>query len=330
MPSISGPGPASAMRIVQTPDEPTAPPHNVCLAIGFFDGVHLGHQQVIRQALADAEQHEGQALVVTFDRHPNAVVAPDRIPPLIYPIQLRLQTIARLGVPTTFLIPFDESFSRQSGEDFILNLAQAWPRIRSICVGSQFKFGRRRQGNLTLLQRLGRELGFAVHGLAAVSTDGKPVSSTRVREMIRSGQLDAAGQMLGRPYVLAGRVVPGDRLGQALGFPTANLDTTGLVVPPSGVYAVHAYLKGVRYRAALNMGWRPTLKQAEPAFQVEAHLLDFQGDLYGADLEISFVQKLREEEKFPSLEALGEQIRHDIADARACFAAADFPASKRR
>jgi riboflavin kinase/FMN adenylyltransferase len=310
------------VTLLHHPRELAAPDRKVCLAIGVFDGVHLGHQQVIRQAVADAEQQEGLAVVATFDCHPNTVVAPERVPPLIYSLPQKLRAIAALGVDATWVIHFDAAFSQQTGEEFVRGLAREFPQLHSVCVGGTFTFGHKRSGNVALLQRLGRELGFQVHGLAAVALDGQPVSSTRIRDAIRAGQLDAASQMLGRAYSLAGEVRRGDQLGRKLGFPTANLDTTGRVLPPPGVYAAHARALGKSHRAVLNIGVRPTLQHPEPRLQVEAHLLDFDGDLYGEELELTFVEKLRDEQKFPSLDALKEQIVRDIAAARRVFSGA--------
>jgi riboflavin kinase/FMN adenylyltransferase len=188
--------------------------------------------------------------------------------------------------------------------------------IHSISVGSDFVFGHRRSGNVASLKKLGAELGFYVHGLAAVSLDGHVVSSTRIREAIRAGKLDAASQMLGRPYAISGRVIEGNHLGQQLGFPTANLDATELALPPNGVYAAFANAKGKAYRAALNIGFRPTVAPTAPRVCVEAHLLDFNGDLYGEELEVEIGQKLREEAKFASQAELRGQIARDIAIVR--------------
>ncbi|MCX6905284.1 MAG: bifunctional riboflavin kinase/FAD synthetase [Verrucomicrobia bacterium] len=293
-----------------------------CVAIGMFDGVHLGHQQVIRQAVTDAEQREGLAVVVTFDLHPAAVVAPERAPQMIHSLPQRMRALAALGVEAAWLIHFDREFSQQTAADFIRNLARDWNPLGSVCVGRDFSFGRQRSGNVKLLRELGEELGFTVHGLAAVALDGQTVSSTRIREAIRAGHLDTAQQMMGREYALAGAVVEGDRLGRQLGFPTANIEAGGLVLPPGGVYAVHAKDGEAHYRGLLNIGHRPTLQQPTPQLRVEAHLLDFEGDLYGRELEITFVDKLREERKFPSLEGLRQQIAQDVAEARLRFAAA--------
>jgi riboflavin kinase/FMN adenylyltransferase len=307
------------MKIIREARELDSEERRLCVAIGVFDGVHLGHQQIIRQTIADARQQEGVSLVITFDRHPNSVVAPGRVPPLIYSLPQKLRAIEALGAGALLLIHFDKAFSEQTGEAFIRGLARDFGRVQSLCVGADFTFGYKRGGNVALLREIGGELKFTVHGMAAVSLDGKAVSSTRIRETIRAGSLDAASQMLGRAYSLAGRVTRGDELGRQLGFPTANLETTGLALPPAGVYAVHAELGGNAYRAVLNLGYRPTLGNPKPELRVEAHLLDFEGDLYGQELEIVFVEKLRDEKKFASLEELREQIARDVQEARERF-----------
>lgn len=307
------------MRIIPAANQLQPRGRRVCLAIGFFDGVHLGHQQIIRQTLTDARQHEALAVVLTFDRHPNTIVAPSRVPPLIYSLPQKLRAIESPGANALLLLHFDKAFSEQTGEQFVRGLCRDLPTVRSICVGAQFVFGHKRSGNVELLKKLGAELNFGVHGLAAVSLDGRTVSSTRIREAIRAGDLDAASQMLGRAYSLAGTVVRGDGVGTQLGFPTANLDTTGLALPPNGVYAVHAEFEGSSCRTVLNIGYRPTLKQPQPQLRVEAHLIDFHGELYGKELELVFVDKLRDERKFGSLAELREQIARDILEAQMRF-----------
>jgi riboflavin kinase/FMN adenylyltransferase len=307
------------MRIIHAANELKPAGRKVCLAIGFFDGVHLGHQQVIRQTLTDARQHGAIALVITFDRHPNTVVAPSRVPPLIYSLPQKLRTIESLGANTLLLISFDKAFSEQTGEAFVRGLVRDLGHIQSLCVGSNFVFGHKRGGNVELLRKLGAELNFTVHGMAAVSLDGRAVSSTRIREAIGKGGLDRVSQMLGRAYSLAGTVVRGDGLGHQLGFPTANLDTTGLALPPHGVYAIHAETGGKTYRAVLNIGHRPTLQNPNPQLRVETHLIDFAGDLYGREVEVAFVEKLRVEKKFGSLGELRQQIAQDILDAQMRF-----------
>jgi riboflavin kinase/FMN adenylyltransferase len=305
------------MKIIHAATELAAGSRKVCVAIGVFDGVHLGHQQIIRQTIADARQHDAVALVVTFDRHPNSVVAPERVPALIYSRSQKSRAIESLGTDALLEITFDKSFSEKSGDGFIRELARDLGKIHSICVGADFVFGHKRSGNVTLLKQLGGEIGFTVHGLAAVALDREIVSSTRIREAIRDGDLDAASQMLGRPYAISGHVVEGDRLGRQFGFPTANLDAANLILPPNGVYSSSTKLNGQLYRVALNIGFRPTVASAAPQLRVEAHLLDFDGNLYGEQLEIEITRKLREERKFTSPAELREQIARDIAQIRA-------------
>jgi riboflavin kinase / FMN adenylyltransferase len=314
----------------------------VCLAIGVFDGVHLGHQQIIQQTLGDAHQHEGLALVVTFDRHPSAIVAPERQKQLIYPLPQKIRTIESLGADALLLIEFNRAFREQTGEAFIRGLARDLGKLQSICVGADFVFGHKRSGNVPQLRQLGAELGFQVHGMAAVALDGEVVSSTRIRAAIQAGDFDAASQMLGRAYSVSGPVITGDQLGQKLGFPTANLDVTELVLPPDGVYAARVVCSGTgilpvqsdgrtagpldrqdacptTHRAVLNLGTRPTVQTGRHERRFEVHLLDFSGDLYGKDLEVEFIAKLRDEMKFASLDALKVQIAADIAAAAKCF-----------
>jgi len=296
------------MKIIRAANELKPGSKKICVAIGVFDGVHLGHQQIIRQTISDARQHDAIAVVLTFDRHPNSIVAPDRVPPLIYSLPQKLRAIELPGTDALLLIQF---------EKFIRSLANDLGKIHSVCVGADFIFGHKRSGNVALLKELGTELNFSVHGLAAVSLDGQVVSSTRIRETVRAGDFDAASQMLGRPYAISGCVVEGDRLGRQLGFPTANLDATNLILPPNGVYSGCTKFKGQLYRVALNIGLRPTVASAKPQLRVEAHLLDFDGNLYGAELEVEIGEKLRDEQKFASATELREQIAHDIAQVRA-------------
>src|SRR5208337_895324 len=299
------------MKIIHAANELKPGSRKVCLAIGFFDGVHLGHQQIIRQTISDARQHDAIAVVLTFDRHPNSIVAPDRVPPLIYSLPQKLRAIESLGADALLLIRFDKKFSEQTGEEFIRSLTRDFGKIHSVCVGADFVFGHKRSGDVALLKKLGAELNFSVHGLAAVSLDGQVVSSTRIRETIRAGDFDAASQMLGRTYAISGRVVEGDKLGQKLGFPTANLDATNLILPPNGVYSGCTKLKGQLYRVALNIGLRPTVAAMKPQLRVEAHLLDFEGNLYGEELEVEVGEKLRDERKFASAMELRAQIARD-------------------
>jgi riboflavin kinase/FMN adenylyltransferase len=300
------------VKTIRSPVELERDGRKVCLAIGVFDGVHLGHQQIIRQTIADARQHKSRSVVLTFDRHPNMVVAPARVPPMIYSLPQKLRALESLGVEDLLLLHFDKAFSLQAGEDFVRWLGRDLGPIQSICVGANFTFGHKRSGNVDLLKRLGGELHFIVHGLSSVALDGRPVSSTRIRASIQAGDFYSAGQMLGRPFATAGMVVRGDGLGRQLGFPTANLETQGLVLPPRGVYAAHVETDGRTCRAVVNLGLRPTVGNPATGLRLEVHLLDFQGELYGRELEVVWLEKLRDEQKFGSLEELRDQIARDI------------------
>jgi riboflavin kinase / FMN adenylyltransferase len=304
------------MQIVHHASELHRPERRACLAIGVFDGVHLGHQEVLHQTLRHAAEESSLAVAVTFDRHPSTIVAPTRVPPLIYPLSKRLRVIETLGLQAVLVIRFDAEFSRQSGESFIENLAADFGALGSICVGEDFSFGHQRSGNLSLLQTLGARLNFTAFGLPPVLLEGTPVSSTRIRDLIRHGDLQAARAMLGREYCLAGQVLRGNRLGTRMGFPTANLDVRGLILPPNGVYAVRVGVAGTGHQAVMNIGCRPTLGDQAPEIHAEVHLLDFKGDLYDQELEITFRSRLRDEQKFADLDALQTQIRADVVLAR--------------
>lgn len=303
------------MQLIHRAQELDAGGRKVCLAIGFFDGVHLGHQEIIQKTISDASEQRGLSLILTFDRHPATIVAPERAPKLIYSLPQKMRTVASLGPDVLLLIHFDAGFSAQTGEQFIRSLARDLGGIHSIRVGENFAFGHNRSGNVALLRELGEDLGFSVRPVAPVSMDGSPLSSTRVREAIRNGDLALASRMLGRAYSLSGPVIHGDRLGQQLGFPTANLDVHELLLPQDGVYAGQALHQGKAHKAVMNIGVRPTLANARPERRVEAHLLDFDGDLYGQELEFVVERKLRDERKFGSIEELKHQISRDIQAA---------------
>jgi riboflavin kinase/FMN adenylyltransferase len=304
------------MKIIHGAAELNAGGLPVCAAIGVFDGVHLGHQRVLRRTISDAAGGRGISVVVTFDRHPNAIVAPANVPALIYPLARKLEVLASLGMDSAYVIRFDKAFSQIPGEQFVRDLASDFGKIQSVCVGANFMFGHRRSGNVTLLQELGGQLGFAVHAVPDVDLDGQPVSSTRIRDAVRAGDFALAGQMLGRSYGLCGPVIQGRQLGRAFGFPTANIEVVGVLVPPAGVYAAEARVGTETRRAAVNIGHRPTIQSTDPQIHVEAHLLDFDRDLVGQDLELIFLKKLREEKKFPSTEVLRAQIARDITQTR--------------
>lgn len=304
------------MRIHQSIAELAAVPGPVFLAIGVFDGVHLGHQAVIRRALEDAQAAGGTAVVVTFKPHPLRVTRPGDAPRLLTATDHKAQLIERLGVTDLLVVPFTPEFAATSPETFVLQLHDACRPLREICVGTTWSFGRGRAGNLELLKKMGDRLGFDEVGLPAVEIGGEVVSSTLVRAAVEEGDLEKASRLLGRDFTLLGTVVHGDHLGRTLGFPTANLSVHNEQFPPNGVYAVEAFYQGRALAGVVNIGVRPTVETASGKRVLELHLFDFDADIYGHDVEVAFRRFLRPERKFAGLDALKAQIACDVAQAR--------------
>jgi riboflavin kinase/FMN adenylyltransferase len=304
------------MKVLRTAEELNPQGRLVCGAIGVFDGVHLGHRRVLVTAVEEAAACSGLSVAVTFAGHPQSILNPDHAPQLILPLSLKLRLLEELGFDAVWLIAFDLRFSRQPAASFVSSMVEAFRPLRSISVGDSFVFGSNRSGNVELLRRHAEASGFAVHAHTAVQVGGEVVSSTRIRECIAAGDLAEASVLLGRPYALAGTVVRGQQLGRRLGFPTANVEVTGLVLPPLGVYAARVRLGGRQIAGVLNLGFRPTVSGGETQRHCEVHLLDFAEDLYGQELEVELVKRLRGEVRFPSLEALKGQIELDVASAR--------------
>ncbi|MCX7872644.1 MAG: bifunctional riboflavin kinase/FAD synthetase [Verrucomicrobiae bacterium] len=291
----------------------------VCIAIGVFDGVHLGHQQVVKRMLQDARNYDSARVVVTFDRHPKTVIPHAKPPLMITTLAHKLKLMESLGVDYTVLIPFDVELSRLSGECFVKCLNREVGSIRSVSVGQNFLFGHNRQGSVELLKEIGGRMGFSVNGINPVSLGGRTISSTRIREAIGGGDLEIASQMLGREYSIFSRVVRGEGIGRRLGFPTANLDIRGLVLPPCGVYAARVILRDKEYYGVLNLGYRPTVSARSSVLSCEVHLFDFSADIYSENIEVVFVEKLRDEKRFASVDDLRSQIKADIEGALRIF-----------
>jgi len=304
------------MRIHHAIAELAAVPGPVFLAIGVFDGVHLGHQAVIRRALEDAKAVGGTAVVVTFDPHPVRVMRPQDAPRLLTSSRHKAQLIERLGVSELLVISFSREFAAISPEDFVLALHAACRPLREICVGHTWSFGKGRAGNLELLKNMGDRLGFEEVGISAVEIDGEVVSSTLIRAAVETGDLAKASRLLGRDFAILGTVIPGDQLGRTIGFPTANLSAHNEQFPPNGAYAVEAIYEGRSLPGVVNIGVRPTIATASGERVLELHLFDFAADIYGQDVEVIFRRFLRPEKKFADLDALKAQIARDVMDAR--------------
>lgn len=291
------------------------------LAIGVFDGVHLGHRSVLLRALADARAANGGAVAVTFDPHPAKILRPASAPRLLTAYRHKLKLIRRLGINAVLVIPFTAEFAATPPEEFVLQLHSACRPLREICVGHEWSFGRGRAGNLEMLRRMGDELGFDEVGVPAVRLNGEIVSSTAIRAAVEAGDLARAALLLGREYSILGTVVRGDQIGRSIGFPTANLSAHNEQYPPNGVYAVTAEWAGRTFPGVVNLGVRPTIASATGERVLELHLFDFDEDIYGEDIEVTFRAAIRPEQKFGSLEALKEQIARDVAEARRTLAA---------
>ncbi len=286
------------------------------LAIGVFDGVHLGHQAVISTSAQHARAANGTPVVVTFDPHPEKVLRPKTAPHLLTATPHKIALIRDLGVAHLLIITFDKQFAATEPEEFVHELVEHSKSLREICVGHEWSFGKNRRGNLKLLNQFGARFDFGVVGIPPVTVNGELVSSTTIRKAVETGDLAKAAQMLGREYTVLGTVVSGDNRGKKIGFPTANLSAHNEQFPPNGVYFAEAKLEGVIYPGVVNLGYRPTVDTRKSERILEIHLFDFDHDIYGKDLEVRFIRYLRPETKFESVEALVRQIGLDVKQAR--------------
>ena len=285
------------------------------VALGAFDGIHLGHRAILGTAVAQARQGKLSALACTFDRHPMEVLQPDRAPLPITTLDERLELIAGTGIDLTVVIPFTPSVAGIEAKAFVQDVLVGTLKAREIVVGFNHRFGRGARGDAQLLEALAVPLGFRAHIVSALMVDGVTVSSSEIRSALQRGDLPAAARLLGRPYSIRGEVVRGAGRGRTLGFPTANVRTERPLGLPVGVYVCRLQVGAREHQAVVNVGFRPTFGVNELA--VEAHVLDFAGDLYDATVTLTFVRRLREERKFPSVDALKAQIALDVAAARA-------------
>jgi riboflavin kinase/FMN adenylyltransferase len=295
------------------------------VTIGAYDGVHLGHRALLAELKARAEASGLATVVVTFDRHPAAVVRPESAPLLLCDLDQKLELLASAGVDRTVVVRFDEERANETAEDFVNRELVDGLDARLVVVGEDFHFGHGRKGNVALLTEMGSVAGFAVDGVALVSAGpdedagAAAVSSTRIRNLVARGQVEEAATLLGRPHQVRGPVVTGDRRGGTeLGFPTANLDIPDeICLPGPGIYAGwYERPDGARHKTAVSVGRRPTFYGADGELLVEAYLLDFAGDLYGEAARLSFVHRLRDERAFDSVDALVDQMGRDVDRAR--------------
>jgi riboflavin kinase / FMN adenylyltransferase len=305
--------------VVRFPDDarPVRWPYPV-LAIGNFDGLHRGHLKIVERIRRGATERGGTSVVMTFEPHPPRVLRPDKAPPLLMTSEQKRNALARAGVQGLAVVRFTEELSQWEPEAFVRRVLVDWLRVAEVWVGADFLFGRNRSGNFTLLKKQGLQFGFRAEKIDPIRYKDFVVSSTRIRRLVSEGRVEEAGALLGRHFAIDGRVVEGARRGREIGFPTANLATENELLPPNGVYATFSAVDGIVRPSVTNVGVRPTF-DGPPTTTVETHVLGFSGDLYGQRLELAFVQRLRDERRFPDIDALREQIAADVRRAGRLF-----------
>ena len=312
------------MRVVTSLEACPAPPDGSVVTIGAFDGVHLGHQALLRLVREQADERGLPTALVTFDRHPAQVVRPESAPKLLTGLAQKLELLEATGlVDHAVVLTFDETRRRESAEDFVSEVLEGCLRARLVVVGADFHFGKNRRGNVALLERMGAELGFDVVGLELVRAGDDVLgaitySSTLVRQRLAAGDVRGAAEILGRVHEVRGTVVEGDRRGRELGFPTANVAVPEeTCLPAAGIYAgTFTGADGVTRPAAISLGHRPTFYTDQAYLLLEAYLLDFSGDLYGQAASVGFVERIRAEQRFDSVEALVAAMQRDVEAAR--------------
>jgi riboflavin kinase / FMN adenylyltransferase len=286
------------------------------VALGTFDGVHLGHQVVLRRAVEEGRRRGVRVVAATFDPHPRAVLGPRAQPKLLTTLELRREALLRYGADEVRAIRFNPEFSKMSPEEFVREVLVGEIGAEAVVVGENFRFGHRAAGDLEELERLMRSLGAEAYSVLVRSGDEKAgISSTRIRELVAGGEVEEAAKLLGRPYLLRGEVIVGDRRGRSIGFPTANVvPDPAVVVPARGVYAGFVRVGKAVHPACTNVGIAPTFERGKS--RVEAYLIDFEGDLYERVVDVSFVRRIRAEKRFSGVDQLKEQIARDVEEAR--------------
>ena len=312
------------MRITQQLEDLRLERGSVVLAVGSFDGVHKGHQLVIRRAAEEARALGAEAWAMTLDPHPLKVLKPDAAPPLITSTPHKLRLIEPLGVSGCVVMPFTREVAGEEPESFIAKLKNSVPALSGLVVGENWTFGHRGRGNTALLKEVAPAYKLSVTVVEPVLWKGKVISSTRIREAVARGRLQEAEEMLGRPFSILGTVVPGRRVGAQMGFPTANLDPHNEVRPPSGVYAARVDAGGRLFGGASFVAETGDAQATPSGFVVEVYIIGYDGDLYGRDIEVFFLRRLREVQHFRSRDKLRNQIARDVEQAQQILAGKDL------
>ena len=288
------------------------------LTLGVFDGLHLGHQAIMKTVVRRANEIDAVPTAITFDPHPRAVLYPENAPPLLQTLDQRLSNFEILGIRQSIVIRFDPEFASQEAGIFLQEIIHERLAAKEVYLGHGFAFGKNRGGNIALLRQMSEELGFFADEVDEVRLRGRRISSSRIRELLRTGKVNLARRMLGRPYGIEGAVIRGDRRGHTMGFPTANLKPQNRVIPKYGVYATATLIDGIWRRGVTNIGIRPTFeKDSEPS--IETFVFDYDGDLYGKVLRVRFLHRIRDERKFSGIDELKDQIDKDVSTAEKYF-----------
>src|SRR4051812_38808752 len=306
------------MLLAHFPDDGPVRWHNPVLALGNFDGLHRGHMKIIDRVRRRAGERGGTPAAMTFEPHPSRVLRPDKAPPLLMTKEQRIEALTRSGMQGVAVVRFTHEMSQWDPEMFVRQVLVEWLHVVEVWVGANFLFGHERKGTFTVLRSLGARYGFRSEKIDPVRYKDFVVSSTRVRRLVSEGRVDEAGALLGHQYVIDGTVMRGDQRGRTLGFPTANLCTDNELLPPNGVYATTARIGQVVHASVTNVGTRPTVDDSG-RIVIETHVFDVDRDLYGQPMRVGFVQRLRDERAFESLDALRAQIDADCRRSRVLF-----------
>ncbi|MBI5640157.1 MAG: bifunctional riboflavin kinase/FAD synthetase [Nitrospirae bacterium] len=297
---------------------------NSIITLGNFDGLHLGHQELIKMIISRARETDGTSLVVTFRPHPLKILAPEKCPPLISIYEEKIRLFERLGIDVLVKIPFNVDFSTMPPRDFVKNILCDMLGAKEIYVGYNYRFGKGREGNIQMLKKLGEELGFTVREVEQISIGSEVISSTKIRQLLKDGEVEHASRLLGRSYAITGIVVRGDGRGKGLGFPTANIVPKHMIIPANGVYAVRLFVRDRLYDGIANIGLRPTF--SKETLTVEVNIFNFNEDIYSEEVSLFFISRIREEKKFHGAGELVRQIEKDLIKAKEILAG--YPAAE--
>ena len=290
---------------------------NPVVTLGNFDGIHLGHQKIFERVKTEASRLGGESVVITFEPHPLKVLLPHSCPPLLTPLKKKLLLIEQLGMDVVLCIEFTRTFSETSPSDFVKNILVDRVGAHKVIVGYNFHFGKGKKGNPQTLKQIGGLFNLQVEIIGSLIVEGTTVSSSKIRELIKNGHVEKASQLLGRHYSILGKVIEGAKRGHLLGFPTANLEISKELTPLPGVYAVEVLWNGQSFKGVANVGWNPTFQtEGEGKISSEVYIFDFNQDIYGEEIQIDFVRRIRDEVRFDSIAQLIAQIQKDIEWAR--------------